>query len=136
MILPPAQVGSRPGRSEFTRTGLKRPKLPDQIITSSYFLARGPAPSKEEVSTPGLEDVEHIIRCWMPFNRGESATDRLNSLYPMMLQMSVAAQANGVGEDYSMTVPTGTNKEDLQQLIDDGIQIRNRNYIQTSELVR
>ena len=41
-----------------------------------------------------------------------------------------------MGEDYSMTVPAGTNKEDLQQIIDDGIQIRNRNYIQSSELVR
>ena len=48
----------------------------------------------------------------------------------------MAARANGVGEDYSMTVPAGTNKEDLQQIIDDGIQICNRNYIQSSELVR
>ena len=31
------------------------------------------------------------------------------------------AWANGVGEDYSMTVPDGTNKEDLQQIIEDGI---------------
>ena len=48
----------------------------------------------------------------------------------------MAAQANGVGEEYSVTVPVGTNKEDLQRIIDDGIQIRNRNYIQSSELVR
>ena len=48
----------------------------------------------------------------------------------------MAARANGVGEDYSMTVPAGTKKEDLQQIIDDGIQICNRNYIQSSELVR
>ena len=41
-----------------------------------------------------------------------------------------------MGEDYSVTVPIGTNKEDLQQIIDDGIQIRNRNYIQSTELVR
>ena len=47
--------------------------------------------------------------------------DRLNSLYPVMLRMPVAARVNGVGEDYSMTVPAGTNKEDLQQIIDDGI---------------
>ena len=53
-----------------------------------------------------------------------------------MLQMPMAARANGVGEDYSLTAPDGTNKEDLQQIIDDGIQIPNRNYIQSSELVR
>ena len=49
--------------------------------------------------------------------------------------MPVAARANGVGEDYSVTVPVGTYKEDLQQIIDDGIQILNCNYIQSSELV-
>ena len=48
----------------------------------------------------------------------------------------MAARANGVGEDYSVTVPVGSNKEDLQQIIEDVIQIRNRNYIQSSELVR
>ena len=89
-----------------------------------------PVPPKEEV------DVKRIVRCWTPFNRGESTTDRLNSLYPVMLRMPVAARADGVGEDYSVTVPAGTNKEDLQQIIEDGIQIRNRNYIQLSELVR
>ena len=45
-IVPPAQVGSRPGSSEFTRIGLKRPKLPDRIITNSYLPARSPAPPK------------------------------------------------------------------------------------------
>ena len=113
-ILPPTQVGSRPGRSEFTRTKLKRPKLPDRIITNSYLVAHGPAPPKEEVSAPGLEDVKHIVHRWMPFNRGESAADHLNSLYPVMLRMPVAARANGVGEDYSMTVSADINKEDLQ----------------------
>ena len=53
-----------------------------------------------------------------------------------MLRMPVASQANGVGEDYSVTIPAGTNKEDLQEIIEDGIQIRNRNYIQSFELVR
>ena len=85
---------------------------------------------------PGLKDVKLIVRRWTPFNRGESAHDHLNSLYPVMLRMPVVARANGAGEDYSVTVPSGTNKEDLQQIIEDGIQIRNRNYIQSYELVR
>ena len=85
MIPHPVQVGSRLGRSEFTRTGLKRPPLPDWILTNSYLPARNPAPLKEEMSVPGLEDVKHIVHCWKPFNRGESAADLLNSLYPVML---------------------------------------------------
>ena len=135
-ILPLTQVGSRLGRFEFTRTRMKRPKHPDRIIMNSYLPARGPAPPKEEVSPPGLEDVKHIVRRWMPFSRGEYAADCLNSLYQVMLWMPVPARAYGMGEDYSVTVPASTNKEDLQQIIDDKIQIRNRNYIQSSELVR
>ena len=136
MIPPPIQVGSQLDKSELTHIGLKRPPLPNRIMTNSYLPAHGPAPPKEEVSVPGLEDVKHIVHRWKPFNRGKSVADHLNSLYPVMLRMSVAARTNGVGEDYTMTVPDGTNKEDLQQIIDDGIQIRNRNYIQSSELVR
>ena len=136
MIPSPVQVGSRPGKSEFTHTGLKRSPLLDRILTNSYLPTRGPAPSKEEVSVPGLEDVKHIVHRWKPFNRDKSAVDRLNSLHLMMHRMPVAARANGVGKDYSVTVPAGTNKEDLQHTIDDEIQIRNRNYIQSFELVR
>ena len=40
-ILPPPPVGIQSGRSEFTRIGLKRSKLPDLIITNSYLPARG-----------------------------------------------------------------------------------------------
>ena len=136
MIPPPIQVGSRQGRSKFTCTGLKRLPLLDWIQMNSYLPARRPAPPKEEVSVLRLEDVKHIVHCWKPFNRGESTTDCLNSLYPVMFLMLVAARANCVDEDYFLIVPAGTNKEDLQQIIDDGIQIRNRNYIQSFELVR
>ena len=62
MIPPPIQVGSWPGKSEFTRTGLKRSSLPDRILTNSYLPARG------LVSVPRLEDVEYIVRHWNPFN--------------------------------------------------------------------
>ena len=39
IILPPTQVGSQSGRSEFTRTKLKRQKLLNRIITNSYLPA-------------------------------------------------------------------------------------------------
>ena len=66
MIPPPVKVGRLPGRSEFTRTGLKRPPLPDRIVTNSYLLVHGPAPPNEEVTEPGLEDVKYIVRRWRP----------------------------------------------------------------------
>ena len=63
-ILPAAQVGSQPGKSEFNRIGLKRPKLPDWIITNSYLPACGPAPPKEEVSTWGWKmlNASSVVR--------------------------------------------------------------------------
>ena len=38
-----------------------------------------------------------------------------------MLWMPVAARGIGLGEDYSVSVPTGTWKEDIERIIDDGI---------------
>ena len=50
--------------------------------------------------------------------------------------MPVAARAGGLGEEHVVAIPTGIIKEDLQQIIEDGMQVRNRNYIQSTELVR
>ena len=35
-----------------------------------------------------------------------------------------------------MSVPVGTRKEDIERIIDDRIEVRNRNYVQSIELVR
>ena len=89
----------------------------------------------EEVSVPGPEAAQEIIDCWMPFNRGESSTNRLHELYPMMLRMPIAVRAEGQGEECSVIVPAGTTKEDLQQMIEDRMQVRNRNFSQSTKLV-
>ena len=118
------------------RSRLPRPTLPERIITNCYVPPRGPEPPRVELSAPGADEVKYIMRCWEPFHRGESAADRLNNLYPHMLRMPVAVQGMGLGEDYSESVPTGTRNEDIQRIIDDGIQVRNHNYVQSTELVR
>ena len=64
------------------------------------------------------------------------ATDRLDDLYPKTLWMPVTAWAGGLGEEYPVVVPAGTGKEDLQQIVEDGMQIHNRNYVQSIELVK
>ena len=46
-----------------------------------------------------------------------------------------AARGGGQGEEYFVLVPTGTTKDDLQQMIEDGMQVRNRNFAQSTELV-
>ena len=66
-----------------------------------------------EISAPGDEEVKDILRRWEPFHRGASAADRLNSLYPPMYRVSVAARGMGLHEDYSLPVPASTPKEDF-----------------------
>ena len=68
----------------------------------------------EEVTVPGPEDIKRIIHRWKPFNRGESVADRLDDLYSRTLRMPITAWVVGLGEGYSVAVPVGTVKEDIQ----------------------
>ena len=114
VIHPPDQSESHPDTAKLARAGRKRPLPPNQILLNSYLPPHGPAPVMEEVTVPGPEDIKSIIHRWKPFNWGESATDRLDDLYPRKLRMPVTAQAVGLGEEYSVVVPVGTVKEDIQ----------------------
>ena len=74
-----------------------------------------------EVSAPGTKEVKDILRRWEPFHREASVVDRLGNLYLHMYQLPVAAQGLGLHEDYTMTLPVTTPKEDIQRIIDGGI---------------
>ena len=129
-VIPPSdRDDGRPSRSKFMRFGLPKPPLPERIITNCYAPPHGLEPPRVEVSAPGADEVKYIMRHWEPFHRGEAAADRLNNLYLHMLRMSVAARGMGLGEDYSVSVPAGTQMEDIERIIDDGIQVRNRSYV-------
>ena len=56
-------------------------------------------------------------------------------MYPMMLRMPVTIRAEGQGEEYTILVLAGTIKEDLQQIIEDGMQVPNCNFAQSTKLV-
>ena len=53
-----------------------------------------------------------------------------------MLQMPVATRGMSLDEDYSVSVPTATQNEDIERIINDRIQVHNRNFVQSTELVR
>ena len=89
-----------------------------------------------EVSALGAEDVKDILCRWEPFHCGASMADRLGNLYPHIYRVPVVARGLGLRENYTMTLPTSTLKEDFLQIIDDGIQVRNRNFVHSTELVR
>ena len=42
--------------------------------------------------------------------------------------MLVTVREAGLGEEYSVAVLVDTIKEDIQQIVQDGMQIRNRNF--------
>ena len=89
-----------------------------------------------EVLAPGAEEVKDILRRWEPFHRGASSADRLGNLYPHIYRVPVVARDLGLREDYMMTLLSSTLNEDFLHIIDDEIQVRNRNFIQSIELVR
>ena len=90
----------------------------------------------EEASAPKPEGAQEIINRWEPFNQGESSTAHLEQLYLTMLQMLVEVRAEGKGEKYVISIPAYAYKEDLKQVVKDGMLILNRNFIQSTELVR
>ena len=136
-VIPPSDRDEgQPSILKFMRSGLPRPTLPERILTNCYVPPRGPEPPRVEVSASGANEVKYTLRRWEPFHSGESAADRLNNLYPHMLQMPVATRGMGLGEDYSVSIPAATWKEDIQWIIEDWIQVRNRNYVYSTELVR
>ena len=136
MVHPPEWPESRLGVAKLALTGRKKPLPPDQILLNSYLPPRGPTPVMKEVAIPGPDDIKSILHRWKPFNRGESVADRLDNLYLRTLQLPVKAREARQGEEYSVSVPVGTLKEDIYQIVEDGMQIRNRNFIQTAELVK
>ena len=136
-VIPPSDRGEEPPRkSKHMQSGLPKPSRPDQVITHNYLSPRGPEPLRVDISAPVGEEVKDILRCWEPFHCGASAADQLNSLYPPMYWVPVAARGMGLHEDYSVLVPASTPKEDFLQIIDDGIQVQNHNFVQSTELVR
>ena len=59
----------------------------------------------------------------------------MQQLYPALLQMPVAVQAERRGEEYVISVPTYACKDKLKQVVEDIMLIRNRNFVQSAELV-
>ena len=79
-VIPPLDRGEEPPSIlKYMRSGLPRPKRPDQVITNNYLPPRGPEPPRVEIPTPREEEVKEILRRWEPFHRGASMADRLNS---------------------------------------------------------
>ena len=120
VVHPPERPESSPGAAKLVLTGSKKPLSPKWILLNSYLSPRGPAPVMEKVVVPGPADIKPILHRWKPFNRGESAADRLDNLY-LRMRLPVKAREAGQGEEYSIIVPVGTLKEDIYQIVEYGM---------------
>ena len=59
----------------------------------------------------------------------------MHQLYHALLRMPVAMQAEGRGEEYVVSVLAYACKDELKQVVEDEMLIRNRNFVQLAELV-
>ena len=59
----------------------------------------------------------------------------MHQLYPTLLRMLIVVRAKGKGEDYVVSVPTYACKDEFKQVVEDDMLIRNRNFVQSAELV-
>ena len=59
----------------------------------------------------------------------------MHQLYPPLLQMPIAVRAKGKGEEYAVSVPAYACKNELKQVVEEGMLIRNRNFVQSAEPV-
>ena len=89
----------------------------------------------EEVSPLGPKGSQEIINRWKSFNRGESPTVHMEQLYPTLLRMPIAMRAEGKGEEYVVSVPAYACKDELKQVVEDDMLVRNHNFVQSAELV-
>ena len=59
----------------------------------------------------------------------------MNQLYPVLLWLPVAVQAERKGEEYVVSVLTYACKDELKLVVEDDMIIRNRNFVQSAEPV-
>ena len=59
----------------------------------------------------------------------------MEQLYPALFRMWIAVRAEVRGEEYVVSVLAYACKEDLKQVVEDGMLISNRNIVQSAELV-
>ena len=59
----------------------------------------------------------------------------MHQLYLELLQMPVVVRAKGKGEEYVVSVPAYACKDELRRVVEEGMLIRNRNFVESAELV-
>ena len=106
-------------------------KQREHIVVKGYIHPKEGASTSAESPIPTLGDLDLIIEKRAPFDKGEVSIKNMRDLYPA--QRRVTAMAHQ--EQYIIPCPSYLGAEDIQQVAEDGMYIRNHNFVQTAELV-
>ena len=75
--------------------------------------------------------MDLIIEKQAPFDKGEVSIKNMQDLYPAQRRVTAVAHQ----EQYIIPCSSYLGAEDIQQVAEDGMYIRNHNFVQTAELV-
>ena len=106
-------------------------KQREHIVVKGYIHPKEGASTSVESPIPTLGDLDLIIEKRAPFDKGEVSIKNMRDLYPAQRRVTAVAHQ----EQYIIPCPSYLGAEDIQQVAEDGMYIRNHNFVQTAELV-
>ena len=106
-------------------------KQREHIVVKGYIHPKEGASTSAESPIPTLGDLDLIIEKRAPFDKGEVSIKNMRDLYPAQRRVTAVARQ----EQYVIPCPSYLGSEDIQQVAEDGMYIRNHNFVQTAELV-
>ena len=106
-------------------------KQREHIVVKGYIHPKEGASTSAESPIPTLGDLDLIIEKRAPFDKGEVSIENMRDLYPAQRRVTAVARQ----EQYIIPCPSYLDAEDIQQVAEDGMYIRNHNFVQTAELV-
>ena len=106
-------------------------KQKEHVVVKGYIHPKEGVSTSAESPIPTLGDLDLIIEKRAPFDKGEVSIKNMRDLYPAQRRVTAVARQ----EQYVIPCPSYLGAEDIQQVAEDGMYIRNHNFVQTAELV-
>ena len=106
-------------------------KQREHVVVKGYIHPKEGVSTSAESPIPTLGDLDLIIEKRAPFDKGEVSIKNMRDLYPAQRRVTAVARQ----EQYVIPYPSYLGAEDIQQVAEDGMYIRNHNFVQTAELV-
>ena len=106
-------------------------KQREHVVVKGYIHPKEGVSTSAESPIPTLGDLDLIIEKRAPFDKGEVSIKNMRDLYPAQRRVTAVARQ----EQYVIPCPSYLGAEDIQQVAEDGMYIRNHNFVQTAELV-